>query len=219
MPAVMMWRWIINDRHFTDTFKTLKSRLNDWMSEIRHFDTSFIEMLCARERGCSCGCCGLMFCCFGVCLRKSARSAGDFWGFICANRLSKLACYSPADHADDADECSKLHYFADKDRLGWLMLFCCYLKFVVLWFVCDYQRDLREIYWVSSMWINWVRLRIILPQMAQITQTNAAICIISQRKTDWGGSCCFVVLGFVCDYLRYNIHLGLLNSFAWSSDM
>ena len=25
------------------------------------------------------------------CLRKSARSAGDFWGFICANRLSTLA--------------------------------------------------------------------------------------------------------------------------------
>ena len=27
---------------------------------------------------------------FVFCLRKSARSAGDFWGFICANRLSTL---------------------------------------------------------------------------------------------------------------------------------
>ena len=25
--------------------------------------------------------------------------------------------YSPADSADDAEECSKLHYFAEKDRL------------------------------------------------------------------------------------------------------
>ena len=56
-----------------------------------------------------------LFCCFGFCLRKSARSAGDFWGFVCANRLSKLAC--------------------------------------------------------------------ILPQITQITQRNAASCIISQRKT------------------------------------
>ena len=54
---------------------------------------------------------------FGFRLRKSARSAGDFWGFICANRLSTHACYSPADSADDADECSKLHYHAEKDSL------------------------------------------------------------------------------------------------------
>ena len=26
-------------------------------------------------------------------------------------------CYSPADYADYAEECSKLHYFAEKDRL------------------------------------------------------------------------------------------------------
>ena len=28
-----------------------------------------------------------------------------------------LACYSPADYADCAEECSKLHYFAEKDSL------------------------------------------------------------------------------------------------------
>ena len=37
--------------------------------------------------------------------------------FIYANRLSPLACYSLADHAEDADECSRLHYYAEKDRL------------------------------------------------------------------------------------------------------
>ncbi len=62
-----------------------------------------------------------MFCRFGVCLRLSARSAGDIWGFICANRLSTLACYSPADSADYAEEYSKLYYFAEKDMLMWFM--------------------------------------------------------------------------------------------------
>ena len=38
-------------------------------------------------------------------------------GFICANSLSTLACYSPADNADDAEEYSKLYYPAEKDRL------------------------------------------------------------------------------------------------------
>ena len=51
----------------------------------------------------------------------------------------------------------------------------------------------------------------ILPQIAQITQRNAASCIISQRKTGWVGCeihsfivvfVVIVVLGFVCDYLR-----------------
>ena len=29
---------------------------------------------------------------------------------------------SPADSADDAEECSKLHYYAEKDRLGFVYL-------------------------------------------------------------------------------------------------
>ena len=42
-------------------------------------------------------------------------------------------------------------------------------------------------------------MRVILSQITQITQRNAAGCIISQRKTVW---VVIVVLGFVCDYLR-----------------
>ena len=39
--------------------------------------------------------------------------------------------YSPADNADHAEECSRLHYFAEKDRLVsivvlGLLLFCCF---------------------------------------------------------------------------------------------
>ena len=43
-----------------------------------------------------------LFCCFVVCLRKSARSAGDIGVSLC-NNLSPLACYSPADYADYAE--------------------------------------------------------------------------------------------------------------------
>ena len=79
-----------------------------------------------------------------------------------------------------------------------LMLFCC---FVVLGFVCVNLRDLRETLGfylcvkIESSHVN------ILPQITQMTQRNAAGCIISQRKTDCLRLklfCCFVVLGFVC---------------------
>ncbi len=42
--------------------------------------------------------------------------------------------YSPADYADDAEECSRLHYHAEKDRLVRLMLFCGFVVNVVLEF-------------------------------------------------------------------------------------
>ena len=70
----------------------------------------------------------------GDCLRKSARDIGV--SFVRIDRV--LLCdYFPADYADHAEEYSKLYYFAEKDRL----------EFVLFWglgFVCDYLRDLRE---------------------------------------------------------------------------
>ncbi|MFW9608536.1 MAG: hypothetical protein ACMV14_08865 [Prevotella sp.] len=51
---------------------------------------------------------------------------------------STLACYSLADGADDAEECSKLHYYAEKDRLFEVK--------AGLGFVCVNQQDLRETY-------------------------------------------------------------------------
>ena len=53
----------------------------------------------------------------------------------------------------------------------------------------------------------------ILPQIAQRTQRNAAELYYFAEKDRlvfmwfWG----FVVLGFVCDYLRENIHVRVLN--------
>ena len=50
--------------------------------------------------------------------------------------------YSPADSADHAEECSKLHYPAEKDRLFEVVAVVAVLLF---WgFVCVNQRDLRE---------------------------------------------------------------------------
>ena len=54
--------------------------------------------------------------------------------------------YSLADHADDADECSRLHYPAEKYRL-----FGVVAVIAVLWFVCVNQ---RETFGVSSGYID-----------------------------------------------------------------
>ena len=68
---------------------------------------------------------------FVVCLRKSAKSAGDFWGFVCANRLSKLACYSPADNADDAEECSGAALYRRERQIGMVVAVIAVLLFWV----------------------------------------------------------------------------------------
>ena len=86
--------------------------------------------------------------------------------------------YSPADSADHAEECSKLHYHAEKDRLVMVVV-----VFVVFGFRLRNLRDLRETLGFRLSNIDRVRLRVILPQITQITQRNAAGCIISQRKT------------------------------------
>ena len=58
-----------------------------------------------------------------VCVNQ--RDQWETLGLLCADCLSTFACYSPADPADHAEECSKLHYFAEKDRLVRLRWFCC----------------------------------------------------------------------------------------------
>ena len=55
-------------------------------------------------------------------------------------------------------------------------------------------RHLRETYCFSLCKLLEYSCVNILPQIAQITQRNAASCIITQRKTDWK-SCCFGVWG------------------------
>ena len=93
-----------------------------------------------------------------------------------------LACYSPADYADCAEECSKLHYLAEKDRLVIVVIVVIgALGFVVR---LRHLRDLRETLGFRLCRLMEYSCVFILPQMALITQIrNAASCIISQIKT------------------------------------
>ena len=70
-------------------------------------------------------------------------------GFLVCRLIEYSCVYSPADHADHAEECSRLHYFAEKDRLfevKAVLLFC--------GFVCVNLRDLRETSGVSFVLID-----------------------------------------------------------------
>ena len=60
---------------------------------------------------------------FGVLSALISEICGRHWGFICADRLSTLACYSPADSADHADECSKAALFRRERQVGVVYVF------------------------------------------------------------------------------------------------
>ena len=97
--------------------------------------------------------------------------------------------YSPADYADHADECSGAALFRRERQVGEvvrLMLFC--------GFVCVNLRDQREIYWGFFCADRLSTLACILPQITQITQTNAARAALSRRERQIGEV--NVVLGF-----------------------
>ena len=102
--------------------------------------------------------------------------------------------YSPADHADYAEEYSKLYYYAEKDRL----------EIVLFWglgFVCVNQRDLRETLGFSLCKLLEYSYVVILPQITQITQRNTAWLYYYAEKDrlelGWIG-----VWKFVCVNLR-----------------
>ena len=97
--------------------------------------------------------------------------------------------YSPADNADHAEECSKLHYHAEKDRLFEVKAVLGFRGFV-----CVNLRDQREIYWGFFCADRLSTLACILPQITQITQTNAARAALSRRERQIGEV--NVVLGF-----------------------
>ena len=75
-------------------------------------------------------------------------------------------------------ECSKLHYYAEKYRLGNCS------SFVVLGFVCVNLRDQRDTLGFHLCGLIEYAYVNILPQIAQITQRGMQLCcIITQRKT------------------------------------
>ena len=65
---------------------------------------------------------------------------------------------------------------------------------VVFGVVCDYLRDLREIYCGFVLVVNWVLLRVILPQITQMTQTNTAELYYFAEYFVW-------IIGVIGDYL------------------
>ena len=119
------------------------------------------------------------------CLRLSAYSARDFWGLVCAIDWVSLCVILPQIAQITQRNAAGLHYFAEKDRLVRLRWFCCLSARIY---------GISGIYWGFCVWIDWVLLRVILPQITQITQRNAASCIISQKRQFVVN----VVLGFVC---------------------
>ena len=70
-----------------------------------------------------------------------------------------------------------------------------------MWFCCfvvrlrKSARSAGDIGFILCGLIEYSHVNI-LPQIAQMTQRNAASCIISQRKTDWVGGEFYVVLLF-----------------------
>ena len=76
-------------------------------------------------------------CCFGVRLRN-LRDLRETLGLICADRLSTLMCYSPADGADHAEEYSKAALFRRERQ---------FVVRVVLCFVCVNLRDTLGLLW------------------------------------------------------------------------
>ena len=76
--------------------------------------------------------------------------------------------YSLADNADNAEECSRLHYIAEKDSLVRLRLFCGFV--VCLRLSARSAGDIG----VSSVQLFEYSCVNILPQIPQITQRNAA---------------------------------------------
>ena len=77
-----------------------------------------------------------------VCVNQ--RDLREILWFICADCLSTLACYSPADSADYADECSKAALFRRERHIGEVNVVLWVLSSVVLGFVCVNLRDQRE---------------------------------------------------------------------------
>ena len=65
---------------------------------------------------------------FGFYLRKSARSAGEYWGFFVQIDWVLLREYSPADYADHAEECSKAALYRRELHLVVIVVFGFYLR-------------------------------------------------------------------------------------------
>ncbi len=132
-----------------------------------------------------------------------------YWGFIYVDWLSTLACYSPADSADYAEECSRLHYIAEKDSS------CSWCSFVVssaiICVICERYLGFLFVNWLSTlMWIFSRRQRRSRTEMQRGSIYFAEIIA-------WG-ECVFcgssAIISEICE--RYIVVLGdRLSTLTW----
>ena len=124
-----------------------------------------------------------LFCCFRFCLRKSAGSAGESAVSFVLIDWVLLCEYSPADYADHADECSRLHYIAEKDWLFEVKAVIAVLGFCCFGFRLRKSARSAGDFGVSFVLIDWVRLRLFSRRLRRSRRGMQQSCIISQRKT------------------------------------
>ena len=86
---------------------------------------------------------------------------------------------SPADHADYAEECSKLHYYADKRQLPHSGDYAVHVYTTKVW---GYMLVHSLLFPCSFLALPLHVNGLCLPQISLMTQRNAASCIISQTK-------------------------------------
>ncbi len=128
---------------------------------------------------------------FGVCLRKSARSAGDIGGSFVRIDWVRLRVILSQRTQRAQTNTARLYYFAEKDRLVWFM--CVWgLGFCL-------RRSARSAGDIGGSFvrIDWVRLHVILSQRTQRAQTNTARLYYFAEKDRLGWLMCFVVWGVV----------------------
>ena len=120
----------------------------------------------------------LLFYCFGVCLRKSARSAGDIGVLSVCKDWVLLREYSLADYAEHAER-NAASCIISQRKTGWVgcEIHSVIVVFVVLGLVCDYLRETLGFYLCVKIEYSYVN---ILPQILQ--RRMQLSCIISQRN-------------------------------------
>ena len=116
-----------------------------------------------------------------------------YWGFFCADCLSTLACYSPADSADHAER-NAAGCIISQRKTGWwwLLLFLLFLGFVCV--ICEICGRLLGFH-LSN--IDWVLLREYSPaDYADHAEECSKLHYFAEKDSFVWGKGCFVVLGF-----------------------
>ena len=146
--------WHCDKRHSGDTWIMKIGDATFWYSACRHFDTGIFEKPHVR-----------------ACARRRLYQDGGNVGFslrllsMFADWLSTLACYSLADSADDAEECSGAALYRRERQIGMVVAVIAVLLFWVSFEIICVIWEIHRGFMCAN--IDWVLLRVILPQIVQ----------------------------------------------------